>query len=143
MISWIWTNWYYHRDINAILSQYITLCPSSWSYILDIQVSLKSQKSCVVFKYLIFDSSLPEVEVSRFKTVNWTKIYGDLEEELPSNILEPRSDTVIILMFCDTSFAGNIITRRLQTKILIFINMAPMTWYSKKRGQNLEPCKKR
>ena len=81
----------------------------------------------------MFDSSLPEVEESRFKSVNWSEIYGDMKEELPSNMPEPRGNPVVILMFCDAAFADNIVTRRSQTGILIFINQAPMTWYIKRQ----------
>ena len=76
---------------------------------------------------VVFDSSLPEVEESRFKSVNWSEIYGDMKEELPSNMPKPRGNPVVISMFCDAAFAVNIITRRSQTGILIFINQAPVT----------------
>ena len=37
-------------------------------------------------------------------------------------------------MFCDAAFAGDIVTRRSQTGILIFLNGAPITWYSKRQN---------
>ena len=57
-----------------------------------------------------------------------------MEEELPSNMPEPRGNLIIISMFCNTAFSGNIVTRIPQTGILIFINMAPMIWYSKRNN---------
>ena len=90
------------------------------------------ERSCVVF-----DSSLPEVDESRFKLVNWSDIYGDIQEVLPSNMPELRGNPVIISMFCDAVFAGDTVTRRSQTGIIIFVNGAPMIWYSK-RQQTVE-----
>ena len=41
---------------------------------------------------------------------------------------------MIISMFTDAAFAGDLVTRRSQTGILIFINRAPITWYSKRQN---------
>ena len=37
-------------------------------------------------------------------------------------------------MFTDAAFAGDLVTRRSQSGILIFINRAPVTWYSKRQN---------
>ena len=47
---------------------------------------------------------------------------------------EPRGNPVIISMFTDAAFAGDLVTRRSQSSILIFINRAPVTWYIKKQN---------
>ena len=57
--------------------------------------------------------------------------YGDVTEDLPCNMPEPRENSVIISIFTDAAFAGDLVTRRSQSGILIFINCAPITWYSK------------
>lgn len=49
------------------------------------------ERSCVVF-----NSSLPEVNESRFKSVIWSDIYGDIQENLQSNMPELRGNPVII-----------------------------------------------
>ena len=36
--------------------------------------------------------------------------------------------------FVDSDHAGNVVTRRSHTRIMIFINMAPDQWYSKKQN---------
>ena len=41
---------------------------------------------------------------------------------------------MIISIFCDAAFAGNLVTRRLQTSILLLINNAPMLWCSKRQN---------
>ena len=84
-----------------------------------------------VFKYLynhmnggrvVFDDRLPEVKEEQFKNVDWKHIYGDVIEDLLTNIPEARGNPVIISMFTDATFAGDLVTRRSQTGILIFIN---------------------
>ena len=38
---------------------------------------------------------------------------------------------VVITCFVDANHAGNVVNRRSQTGILIFLNKAPLYWYSK------------
>ena len=55
-------------------------------------------------------------------------------EDLPSNMPEPRGNPVTISMFTEAAFAGDLVTRRSQSGSLIFINRAPITWYSKRQN---------
>ena len=47
---------------------------------------------------------------------------------------EPRGNVVIISMFTDDAFVGDLVTRRSQSGILIFLNRAPITWYSERQN---------
>ena len=47
---------------------------------------------------------------------------------------EPRGNAVTVSMFTDAAFAGDLVTRRSQSGILIFLNRAPITWYSKRQN---------
>lgn len=60
--------------------------------------------------------------------------YKDAHDEIPPNMPEPRGKSVQINVFVDASHAGDKITRRSQTGILIYCNMAPIIWYSKKQN---------
>ena len=57
-----------------------------------------------------------------------------MTEDLPSNMPEPKGNPVIISMFIDAAFSGDLVTRRSQSGILIFLNQAPITWYSKQQN---------
>ena len=46
---------------------------------------------------------------------------------------ESRGLSVTISLFVDADLAGDQANRRSQTGILIFINRAPMHWYSKRQ----------
>lgn len=97
-----------------------------------------------IFEYLstherggrvVFDHSIPDVDETKFDPdIRWGAIYGDLTEELPMNMPTARGNLIVITMFCDAAFAGDIVTRRSQTGILIFLNGAPITWYSKRQN---------
>ena len=62
------------------------------------------------------------------------KFYPDAKESVPTNAPEPRGKPVQINCFVDSDHAGNVVTRRSQTGILIYLNMAPIFWYSKKQN---------
>ena len=47
---------------------------------------------------------------------------------------EPRGKPVQINMFCDASHASCLASRRSTTGIVIFLNGAPVTWYSKRQN---------
>jgi hypothetical protein len=47
---------------------------------------------------------------------------------------QPHGNKVKMTMFVDSDHAGNLATRRSQTGILIFLNKAPVVWYSKRQN---------
>ncbi len=62
---------------------------------------------------------------------DWRDFYGDVAEELPPNMPEPRGQPVVVSCFVDANHAGNVITRRLHRGILIYVQNAPIIWFSK------------
>ena len=46
----------------------------------------------------------------------------------------PRGNAATTDCFVDADLAGNTVTRRSQTGILIFVNRAPVIWYSKRQN---------
>ena len=61
-------------------------------------------------------------------------IYREAMEELPENMPEARGESVQLNVYVDADHAGNKVTRRSQTGILVFLNMAPIYWYSKRQN---------
>jgi len=82
---------------------------------------------------LMFDISQPSISSSRFKTYDWEDFYRGAEEAIPPNMPEARGLPVSISLFVDADLAGDKANRRSQTGILIFINRAPIHWYSKRQ----------
>jgi hypothetical protein len=52
----------------------------------------------------------------------------------PPNAPEPRGNPVNMYGFCDSDHAGDRVTRRSHTGIILFLNRAPITWFSKKQN---------
>ena len=46
----------------------------------------------------------------------------------------PRGNPVTITCFVDANHAGNMVTRRSHTGVIIFLNNAPILWFSKKQN---------
>jgi hypothetical protein len=84
---------------------------------------------------LAFDSHAPDIDESIFNhSADWTDFYGDVTEELPPNMPEPRGHPVNISAFVDANHAGNVVTRRSHTGIFIFVQNAPIIWFSKRQN---------
>ena len=62
------------------------------------------------------------------------RIYQDAQEDIPKNAPEPRGKSAQVNCYVDADHAGNKCTRRSQTGILIFLNMALISWYSKRQN---------
>ena len=64
---------------------------------------------------------------------DWNSFYPDAKEEIPPDCPEPLGKSVQMTAFVDSDHAGDLVTRRSRTGILIFLNRAPVNWYSKKQ----------
>ena len=61
-------------------------------------------------------------------------MYFDAEDELPPGMPQPKGFPVDINAFVDADHAGNKVTRRSHTGIIIYCNLAPVMWFSKKQN---------
>jgi hypothetical protein len=68
------------------------------------------------------------------RAVAMKQLYPDVIDEKPYDMPEPRGEAVDINIFVDADHAGNRVTRRSHTGIIIFLNMAPITWFSKRQN---------
>jgi len=82
-----------------------------------------------------YDPSTPIIDESVFVgNADWKDFYGDVEEEKPPKMPVPRGNPVIISAFVDANHAGNVVTRRSHTGIIIYVQNAPVMWYSKRQN---------
>ena len=88
---------------------------------------------------LYMSSELPRIDYGEFRTrkADFAEIYRDAEEPLPHKMPSPRGRTMTMTAFVDASHAANKLTRRSHTGYVIFLNRAPIVWYSK-RQQTVE-----
>ena len=82
---------------------------------------------------LYFDPCLPKIDYNTFTTnaADFSEYYRDAQEELPDQAPPPRGQGITTTAFVDASHAANKRTRRSHSGYIIFINRAPILWYSK------------
>jgi hypothetical protein len=83
---------------------------------------------------VVFDASIPDVDDSRFSTNDWTSYYPGAAEAIPPNAPEARGKVMTVSCYVDADHAGCRVTRRSHTGILLFLQKAPITWYSKRQN---------
>jgi hypothetical protein len=88
---------------------------------------LKSHERCT----MVFDDATVKYAQADFQSFDWTDFYGNVKEAIPPNAPKPRGNPVQMTAFVDANHAGNQVTRRSQSGILIYCNSAPIIWYSK------------
>ena len=88
---------------------------------------------------LYLSPELPLMDFGEFTTqkTDFNEIYRDAEEPLPHRMPMPRGRSVVMTAFVDASHGANKVTRRSHTGYVIFLNRAPIVWYSK-RQQTVE-----
>lgn len=81
-----------------------------------------------------FDPTEPLISEKMFKEYDWQDFYRDAKEAIPKDAPTPRGRSVSTHSFVDADHASNTVTRRSQTGVLIFINSAPIMFFSKKQN---------
>ena len=103
------------------------------------------QQTLHIFKYLethnsndlAFDPLYLLVEndgVIRNRNESMRALYPDAIEDLPPNAPESRGNSVQINCFVDSDHAGDRMTRRSQSGIILYCNSAPIVWHSKRQN---------
>ena len=83
---------------------------------------------------LVFDPTYPDINYDQFETSHdWTKFYGNVTEDIPENAPEALGKEFIMRAYVDADHAGDKLTRRSRTGYIVFLNMAPIYWLSKKQ----------
>jgi hypothetical protein len=82
---------------------------------------------------VVFDPTYPAVDMGTFIKTDWKYMYGDVKEIIPSDAPIPRGKEVDLRLFVDSDHAGEQFTRRSRTGFVIYLNMAPIVWFSKRQ----------
>ena len=78
---------------------------------------------------------MPDFEdMSDFITGDWSEAYPDVKETIPLDQPQPRGKPVVMSCFEDADHAGDVVNRRSHTGLIVFVNRAPIYWYSKKQN---------
>ena len=108
------------------------------------------QQAIHIFKYLkdhnrskmvfdpqpvyIHDDDLPPEERAAYRAKFMAELYPEAIEYKPGNAPPPKGNSVSLTCFVDSDHAGDRMTRRSRTGIIIFVNRAPVMWFSKRQN---------
>ena len=68
-----------------------------------------------------------------YEKPDWSDFYKDAKEAIPHDMPEPLGMPVQQTVYVDSDHAGDKVTRRSRTGILLFLNSAPIVWRSSKQ----------
>ena len=80
---------------------------------------------------LFFDPQHPSIDERSFNSYDSYGFYHDIKEVIPEDMPSPRGQSVSMHCFVNADHAGNSVTRRSLTSFLLFVNHAPIVWFSK------------
>jgi hypothetical protein len=94
-----------------------------------------------VFAYLVLhhdtrvgcDPNYPDVDMVIFIKTDGKSMYCDLKVMIPSDAPVPRGKEVDLSLFVNYDHDGDQFTRRSRTGFDIYLNMAPLVWFSKRQ----------
>ena len=69
---------------------------------------------------IAFDAAHPSIDECRFKKYDWYDFYRGAKEAIPLDCPEPLGNSISTHCFVDADLAGNLISGRIQTGVLIF-----------------------
>jgi hypothetical protein len=81
---------------------------------------------------VVFDPTYPDVDMRALIKTDWKPMYGDIKEAIPPNVPVTRVKAINLRLFLDSDHAGEHFTRRSRTGFVIYLNMAPIVWFSKR-----------
>jgi len=73
------------------------------------------------------------LDESNFMECDWKEHYPDAKESIPMNAPEPHGQSVKMMTFVDADHRGCKLTRHSHSGVLIFVNRAPIIWFSKRQ----------
>jgi hypothetical protein len=83
---------------------------------------------------MVFNPTYPDIDMTQFKEVDWKPFYGDVEEAMPNNAPAPYDKDVDLRLYMKADqHAGDKLMRWSRTGFFIFLNSAPIEWYSKRQ----------
>jgi hypothetical protein len=96
---------------------------------------------CQIFAHLdnkhdsrmVFDPTCASIDMKSFKECDWREFYGDVTELILPSMSQPRAgEEVEIRLYVDSDHdAGDQLIRRSRTGYFVFLNLAPLIWFSK------------
>jgi hypothetical protein len=92
-----------------------------------------------VFAYLglhhnarvVFDTTYPAFDMVNFINTDWKSMFGDVKEIIISDAPVPRGKEVYLRFCVDSNHVSEQLTKLSRTGFVLYLNMAPIVWFSK------------
>jgi hypothetical protein len=75
----------------------------------------------------------PKIDMDAFKERDWKELYSEAREPLQPKMPEPCGKEIDCRFYVDSDHAGDQLIRRSRTGFSIFLNTAPLIWFSKRQ----------
>jgi hypothetical protein len=82
---------------------------------------------------VVFDPTYPVIDEDAFVKADWKAMYGDVKEALSPDAPLPLGKEVDLRLYVDSDHAGEKFTRLYRTGFVIYLNKAPVVWFSKQQ----------
>jgi hypothetical protein len=82
---------------------------------------------------IVFDPNHPSVDMGTFIKTDCNSMYGNANEMIPSDTPFPHWKEVDLRLFVDSDHSGEQFTRCSRNGFVIYLNMAPIVWFSKRQ----------
>ena len=87
------------------------------------------------YKFSIdYDINEPDFSAHKIEEYDWFPLYGDVKEEEPYGMPEPKGKAVVTSGFFYSSHASCLVTRRSTTCVHLYVNGTIIRWYSKRQN---------
>ena len=83
---------------------------------------------------MVFDDLYSAFGDAKFSECDWTELCSDACEPMPENMPVLHGKHVVMSCFVDADHAGCRETRRSHSGIIIYVNRAPILWFSKRQN---------
>eukprot|EP00957_Ditylum_brightwellii_P004896 373135-Ditylum_brightwellii.AAC.1 len=87
------------------------------------------------YKFSIeYDTKEPDSSIHKIEEYDWFPLYGNTKEKKPYSTPEPKGKPVVTSGFFDSSHASCLMIHRSTIHVLLFLNITPIRWYSKRQN---------
>jgi hypothetical protein len=100
---------------------------------LDVVYHLFAYLSLYHNARVVFDPTYPDIDMRAFIKTDWKPVYGDVKEAIPPNAPVARGKAIDLRLFVDSDHAEEQFMHRSRTGFVIYLNMAPFVWFSKRQ----------
>jgi hypothetical protein len=83
---------------------------------------------------MVFNNTEAVFNENIFKVCDWSRFSPDAEEAIPHDLPMERGNGVTTSCFVDADHVASKATRHSHTGVLLFMNKAPIIWYSKRQN---------